>query len=353
MKSVKIIIKIFLAIILLTAVNCSDKFDIDEAKELAKANEKQKYGDTVYILQKPIWNQFLKPKKILIGKDGFIYVADSINGGRITLMNLAGQKLSELFVKNPYYIAQDYKLNLFICAEFDTLSQTYSAVYKLNLVEARHDLSKAKLKRILPKTSLDFSKPERKFTAINIFYNNDFIIARSGPVNGLVDPDNSILYYKNVDEFFGRIPDFIPIGSGILTADNISSMISTNKKNLDFMMCLISQTNFKFQWLKYVSTMDKQGYEIFLRPGESQLMTPNKFSQPMDLTIHYKNNIYIVDAAKDSVFKFNQSGDEYHSFGGPEFFEEPVSIAHFDKTLYVVDKKKNAILRFILSTDIR
>lgn len=340
-------------ILSLLTVNCSDKFDITEARRLAQANEKQKIGDTIYVLQKPVWDQFVKPKKIIVGKDGFLYVADSLNGGRIVLLNLAGQKLSETFIKNPYYLAQDYKLNLFVCAEFDTLSQTFSAVYKINLFDAKHNLAAAKAKRILPKTSLDFSKPERRFTSVAVFYNNDYIISRRGPINGLVDPDNSILYYNSDDEFFGRLTDFIPEGTGILTADDVSSMIPTNRRNKDFMMTIIGATNFKFQWFKYVSTMEKEGYEIFLKPGIVDVMKPNRFIRPLDLTIDSKNNIYIVDAVKDSVLKFNQSGDEYHSFGGPEFFEEPVSVAHFDRTLFVADKKKNAIMRFILSTEIR
>jgi DNA-binding beta-propeller fold protein YncE len=80
---------------------------------------------------------------------------------------------------------------------------------------------------------------------------------------------------------------------------------------------------------------------------------PNRFVQPAGSTVDPSGNIFIVDAAKDSVFKFNAFGNELQSFGGSEVFNKPSGVAFNNKTLYIADSGNNRILRFILSTDIR
>jgi sugar lactone lactonase YvrE len=81
------------------------------------------------------------------------------------------------------------------------------------------------------------------------------------------------------------------------------------------------------------------------------------FIQPEDVTLDYQNNIYIIDAAKDSLYKFSAAGKlKSESFGGHGVsqtqFSSPMGIAFFNKTLYICDTGNNRILRFVLSTDI-
>jgi len=95
-------------------------------------------------------------------------------------------------------------LNLFVCAQFDTLNQTFSAVYKLDLVSASHDLSMAPIKRILPQLA-DLTMPQREYTGAAAFFNNAYLISRKGPNNSnLIDPDNSILIYAQ-----NRFPEVV------------------------------------------------------------------------------------------------------------------------------------------------
>ena len=127
-------------------ISCVEKFDINQFQsESSNANIG---GDTVYIQLSPSWEGFNNPQDIYIGKEPFIYVADTDND-RIVMMNLAGQILGTRTIKRPSSITQDYKLNLIVCAEFDTLVKeklkTFSAVYKLNLVAANHQLNMPQL----------------------------------------------------------------------------------------------------------------------------------------------------------------------------------------------------------------
>jgi DNA-binding beta-propeller fold protein YncE len=118
-------------------------------------------------------------------------------------------------------------------------------------------------------------------------------------------------------------------------------------------MTLTGNTSFKTQWLYYNYSSETPGYESRLAPNSSKLMLPNKFSRPEGVTVDNFGNIYVADADRDSIYKFNSYGDELQSFGGRNIFKEPYSVAFFDKTLYVADKGNNRILRFILSTDLR
>ncbi len=359
MKSLKNNFRIgfFLLIVLLITVSCEDKFELPNVSEVGNIS-----GDTVYVQLNPAWEGFNNPQDIYIGNEPFIYIADTDND-RIVMMNLAGTILGTKSIKKPIVIAQDYQLNLIVCAEFDTLGATFSAVYKINLVAANHNLNEAPITRLLPRPNVSSDlKTGIRYTGVAVFYDNSFYIARSGPNNSSIfDPDNSILIFQKkllddgskTDTLIGRLPSIEPVGTGLLTAFNISSLASFKKRNNDFLMTLTGNTTFKTQWLFYNFSSETPGYESKLSPGTNQMMSVNKFSRPEGVTVDNSGNIYVADADRDSIYKFNSFGDELQSFGGPQLFNEPYSVAHFDKTLYVVDKGNNRILRFILSTDLR
>ena len=318
-------------------------------------------GDTLYVELNPVWGGFNNPQDIYLGREPFIYVADTDNN-RIVMMNVDGQILGTLSIKKPIAIAQDYKLNLIVCAEFDTLGQTYSAVYKIDLFAVGHQIGEATPVRLLPRQS-DLSKPLRRYTAVTAFFNNMFYVARTGPDNSsLFDPDNSILIFipKSLygggegDTLIGRVPNIDPISSGLLTANQISSLSSFDKRNINLVVTLTGNTSFKAQQWNYVITQIEEKYVSYFSPSDSvDFSKPNRFEQPEGSTIDPSGNIFIVDAAKDSVFKFNAFGNELQSFGGPDVFNHPSGVAYFNKTLYVADAGNNRILRFVLSTDIQ
>lgn len=334
--------------------SCVDKFDITEFNTDDPGNIA---GDTIFVRLNPDWEGFNNPQDIIIGREPLIYVADTEND-RIVMLNLDGQVLGTRNIKRPVAIAQDYRLNLIVCASFDTLDNTFSAVYKIDLASAGHQLESAPIKRILPQIS-DLNRPDRKYTGATVFYDNSFLIARQGPNNSnLIDPDNSLLRYvvKNggtKDSLIGRVPLLDPNSTGIMSVNKVSSIKSFNRRNYDIVLALTGVNSFKVQWLRYVISQDFTGYDNNLAPTQSDIMNPDFFVRPEGITIDNSGNIYVAETSKDSVYKFNSFGDLQLGFGGAGVFNHPQAVAHFDNILYVADTGNNRILRFILSTDIR
>jgi hypothetical protein len=357
-------IALFFLIIIISLVilSCNyQKLDLDKITNTVPVSNIN-LNDTVYIKQNPDWTGFNKPEDIIVGKEPFIYVADTYND-QIVMLNIAGQVLGKRMIKHPVAIAQDYKLNLIICAGFDTtidgVLKTFSAVYKLNLVASSHHIESASLFRLLPRTSMDLVKANRSYTGVCVFYDNSFFVSRTGPNNPPVDPDNAILMFyhkktgnRETDTLVGRVPLLEPEGSGLLSVNRVSSLTSFNKKNTDFILTLIGNNSFKTQWLQFIVTNEFTGYVSKLSHFTADLMKVNLFQQPEGTTIDNVGNIFVADAGRDSVFKFNSSGDELQSFGGPDVFNKPYAVAVFDRTVYLADRDNNRILRFILSTEI-
>ncbi len=361
---IKSILVLLVILALPLLYSCADKFNIDQFNNSDNNGNVNIGGDTVYVHLKPDWEGFNHPQAMIVGREPFIYVADTDNN-RIVMLNLNGDVLGYRSVKQPVAIAQDYELNLIVCAQLDTTvggkTQTFGAVFKYDMVAASHHISEAPVKMLLPRAT-DFSNPSRQYTGVAAFYNNSFYVARTGVNNSsVVNPDNSILYFSPKkyfgggvgDTLIGRVPNIDPLSSGLVSADQISSLTSFNQKNIDFILTLTGNNSLKTQWLTYVVTPVSADYYSKYKPSDGvALMQPNKFGKPEGTAIDNSGSIFVADALKDSVFKFNAFGEESQSFGGPSIFKEPYSVAFFDKTLYVVDRGSNKILRFILSTDL-
>jgi len=356
--------KIFTLLLLhIFAFGCGDKFNLNQF-DLTESNPNIG-GDTVYIQLNPVWEGFNKPQDIIVGSEPFIYVADTKND-RIVMLNLDGQILGIRAIQKPVALAQDFQLNLIVSAKFDTIvngiSQTYNAIYKIDLAAVNHQIEIAPINRLLPKSTSDLSNTDREYKGIAVFYDNSFVIARTGPKNSsLSDPDNSLLLFKKQidnngverDSLAGRIPGVDPLGGGIPSAFGISSLKSFSGNTFDLIFTLTGSNAFKAQWLEYIDSREFTGYVSKFTLSENDFMQPNRFSNPEGLTIDATGNIYVVDAEKDSIYKFNSFGDKLLSFGGENLFNHPHAAAHFDKTLYIADTENNRIIRFILSTDIQ
>lgn len=340
-------------------ISSYEKYNLDQSNS--------SINDTTYIALKPIWNYqgFNKPQDIMIGRDQLIYVADTEND-RIVMLNMDGAVLGTRHVLHPVAIAQDYKLNLIICGK-DTVKladgriDTLSAVIKLNLVASGHNLETAPLTRLLPRSASDIVNRSREYTGVCVFFDNSFYVSRRGPNNPLIRPDNAILRFLHIKRHDGTetdtlsepVPLLEPLGAGLLSSNNISSLTSFSKRTTDMIVTLSGDNSFKGQWFQYINAADFSGYQNKLSTSSTDMMRPNRYVRPEDAAIDAYGNIYIVDAAKDSVFKFNSFGDEMESFGGRTVFKNPQGIAHFDKTLYVADTENNRILRFRLSTELK
>ncbi len=356
MRNIYLLISFLLLSIFL--LSCNDKF---VAPDNSPKDGNQIISDTLYIQQSPVWTGFNRPQDILIGKETFIYVADTDND-RIVVLNLAGHVVGTRNIKRPIALAQDFQLNLLVCSQFDTLNTTYSAVFKLNMVNAEHHIENAPITRVLPNFNDPINEPSAsvEYTGVATFFDNGFLVSRKGPNNAtLINPDNSILLFRKKemadgskkDTLIGRVPLLEPLGTGLMSANNISSLTSYSGNKYDIILTLIGENSFRTQVLEYVEGEDYTGYKNKIQPFTTDLMTVAKFEKPEGTALDVYGNIFVADAAKDSIFKFNSFGDEMESFGGPETFDSPHAVAYFNKTLFVVDTENNRILRFVLSTD--
>lgn len=343
---------------------CSDKLDLTEFGNSVRDTTPP--GDTTYIQLNPVWSGFNNPQDILIGREPFIYVADTDND-RIVMMRLDGTIAGALSIKHPVALAQDYEFNLIVCGQFDTVLstgalQTYDAVYKIDLVASNHNIASAPVTRLLPRVGVaDDFNTALKYTGVTVLYDNRIFVTRKGPINNNIFklPDNSILFFERrviggvkKDTLIGRVPLIEPLGTGLLSANNLSSIAAFNRRNQDIVVTLTGENSFKTQWFTFIETTEFSGYISKLQPGNADLMRVGRFEQPEDVAIDNSGNMFIVDAQKDSVFVFNSSGDEAQSFGGSSMFNGPMGVAFYDRTLYIADTKNNRILRFILSTNI-
>lgn len=357
LKNIKVLI------FLLLLIGCTDKFNIQEVTSSIGEGAIDNIGDTLYIQQSPNWTGFNNPQDMIYGKDQFLYVADTDNN-RLVMLNLAGQILGEKEIKRPTSIAQNLRLELIVIAEFDTVisgqNLSFSAVYSIDMVSSGHILSNADMERLLPQNpKIDpfaFNRTDRFYTGVCTFYDNSIYVSRKGPSNSNpVDRDNSIIkltFPENGSMKVSKIPGLEPEGTGLLSANQISSLTSFDRKNTDIILTLVGNNSFKVQWLEFVTTTDFEGYRSKLGAFSSDLTLVNKFGQPEGTTLDEANNIYVADAEKDSVFKFNSFGDELESFGGTAIMSSPYAVAHHDRTLYVLDTGNNRIIRFILSTEV-
>jgi DNA-binding beta-propeller fold protein YncE len=115
------------------------------------------------------------------------------------------------------------------------------------------------------------------------------------------------------------------------------------------------------QWL---TTSADIGFVPKLHPSSDpeqesiDLFRPKKFRQPEDVALDRANNLFVIDAGSDSLFRFNNAGieDPAVSFGGAgsgeKQFRHPMGVAWADKTVYVADTGNNRLVRFRLSTEL-
>ena len=352
-------LRVFVSLWFITLLlsSCTDTFDVNE---IHKPKQSQNFGDTTYVLQSPTWTGFNQPKDVHVGFEPFIYVADAGNN-RIAMLDLAGNLIGySPFIQNPNALTQDRKLNLLVCGEFDTTINgqkiTFGAIFKLDLFAAQHDISKARVERVY----FDLLSPNRKFVGISALADNSFYVARTGPNNAsIVDPDDAImLFTKNGIPLTRSYWPYLSVdGTGLSTLTQPTGLATFTTSSTDFIYTQKgSNSLFRTQWITYRSSGDVSGWESYFTPSRdagTDFIQVNLFKQPEDVATDPAGNIFVIDAGKDSLYKFNRAGMLEQAFGGSSELKAPEGVAFFDKTLYIADTGNNRVLRYVLSTDVK
>ncbi|MBK9250128.1 MAG: hypothetical protein IPM69_18970 [Ignavibacteria bacterium] len=315
-------------------------------------------NDTLYVPLKPEWTGFNQPSDIFIGREPFIYIADTEND-RVAMLDLSGKVVGySPRIRKPIAIGQDGLFDLLVCGEIDTVingnQATLGAVYRIKLRSAKHDIAQAPVSLAY----IEPGNPSRRFTGITVLPGNVYLLTRVGPNNSSpIDPDNAVIQISAADKFTSPIAGLVPKGNAFNSIAGLSSISILSERSQDFIFTQTgSDMQFKIQWLIFTSGDQSAWVQRVIPPtNDYSLFAVSRFHSPEDITTDNFGNIYIIDAGKDSLLKFTSNGIPMHSFGGTgkgeRQFNEPKGVAWYDKTLYIADTKNNRIVRFRLSTE--
>lgn len=350
---------ILVVFLLLLLPGCVEKFDLTTLPQ-----EGPSIADTSYVQVYPPFTGYSDPQDILIGNDQLMYVADT-RANRIVMLNPAGIQLSERSVLHPLSLAQDSRLDLLVGGEMVAANgDTIGAIFRYRLVSASIDSAHRLNAAPVDTVWRELARASRRFPGITVFGDNQFLAVRTGPDNSsVVDPDSRVLLFDANDVFITPVPAFnTRSGSGI-TDINLPSSIASFPGVKDFILTQSSLgVSYGAIWLTYQSTSDFQGWLPRFDPARAEdrgvdFIRPNRYSQPEAVAIdRARRDIFVADAALDSVFKFNSRGRfKAESFGYSRTggsMRRPTGLAFFEKILYVLDAEQGQILRFRLTTDV-
>lgn len=359
----KIILLFFVSIIIIFS-GCGEQLDLSQFPTNQTPGV---IGDTVYIPQSPAFTGFNQPVDILIGNEPLIYVADKMNN-RIVQLDISGGLIGySVPILKPKKIAQDKNYDLLVIATIiDTIPpnilDSVDVVYRFKLRNNNGLISNLQ-PTIAFRSNQATPVPgdHGNFTGLAAFPDNYYLVSRSGPNNSSqIDPDNAFFRINKFDNTVPvpqRLSGFEIQGQGLMSLLEVSSIVTIPYSYTDF---IYTQTYndevFKVQWVVY-DEIEQIYTPKFTPSGNVDLLRNGLFSRPEAATIDSRNNIYVIDSEKDSLYKFTGAGKLLpESFGGEGAsdtkFLHPMGVAFFYKTLYICDTGNNRILRFILSTDI-
>lgn len=363
-NKVKYTLAVLCTVFILALSSCGEKLDLSQ---FPINNDPGTIGDTTYIPITPIITGFNEPADIYFGYDQQLYVADK-NNDRVVQMNQAGVIIGySNFILRPRKITQDRNYDLLVIASvIDTIPpnilDTVDVVFRFKLQPNGGLLS-----GVTPTIAFKSNQPtpipgdHGRFTGIATFQDNHYVVTRSGPNNSSpIDPDNAIFKINRFDETVPvpeRLSGFEVEGQGLLSLQGTSGIATFTYNNSDVIYVQNSpNVAFKVQWAVYDEV--ENTYNAKYQPGSGvDLLRNGLLVEPGDVTLDQFNNIYVIDAFKDSLYKFNALGQlKSESFGGTgtsaSQFKNPLGVAFFNRTLYICDTGNNRILRYILSTDI-
>jgi hypothetical protein len=320
--------------------------------------------DTAYLRIDPPFPGFAGAEDLQIGRDQLLYVADT-RANRVVMLNRGGQVMSTRTMLHPVSIAQDTRLDLLVGGEVVAANgDTAGAIFRIRLVSASADSAHRLEVAPLDTIWVELAKPHRRFPGLTVFEDNTYLAVRTGPDNSsFIDPDARVLLFDGKDRFITPVPAFSTRpGTGITDIYNPTS-IASFPGSRDFVLGQsIEAVAYGAIWMRYESSSEFEGWTPRFDPSRPEgqsvdFLVPYRYILPEAVAIDpQRRDVFVADAALDSVFKFTSRGKlKAESFGRVRSggaMTQPSGMAYFEKMLYVLDRPSGNILRFRLSTDI-
>jgi len=374
---------------------CEQKFD---TSVLPNPGAPKPLGDTNYVEILPPFPGFEEPEQVMVGRDQLLYITDP-GSNELVMMDAGGRILYRRHFLHPHAIAQNSKLDLYLSAETIAPNgvDTLGAIFRIYLVRfdttyiSRYDTTintgtgDTTITPVVRDTSTfyyhdlvnaparvvwqDPARPNRRYTGIGMFPEDDYLVTRAGPDNSSVyDPDCRIMYFSRTDVFITPLTDLATRpsgGNGITDIRNLTGVL-TFPSSRDFIVIQNHEgIAYGAIWMIYSSTNDFQGWVPRFDPSNPDqrgidFIVPGRFVNPTGIAYDKRRReIFIVDNQLDSVTKFDRNGFfRTESFGKvkariPEFRDltSPSGVAFSsDCTLYLADTGNKVIRRFRIST---
>lgn len=396
-----------LIFIVLVNTGCEDIFGKKQDETVEEIFEDGRIDPTLapqsvgYVPVNPVWDFFSNPKDVFVGYDELVYVADD-NG--LHVLDQKGDIFKTIDIPNVSEVTQDRRLHTYAIGtanvEVEGKSYELTAVYHMSntgdgnvqfldtLIHPFNDASRRN-------TSLRDEDLEVKFTGIAARYNNDLLIARTGPrndVGSVSRPDNAVLI---VDKNGVDIGHATGLGSN---TSSLKSVIGASglavpaappqrvfgiSNSNDFIFCQqgTATESTEFGVLSIAVEFDPEAGIIYSEnqnfidfdksKADRFLYESFRFKKPADVYLTPDlQHVLVVDAELDSFYEFTNKGYEgvtppansgqtrlvNVSFGGtgdgPFEFNEPSGVCYFQEMVYIADKGNNRILRYRLNTNL-
>jgi len=254
-----------LLLISLLAISCVDKDKrsvtsfIDEA-DVDFDNSRGSFGDTLFVLQAPIWEPrdgeplfdkpFSKPRDVYVGREPFIYIADTGND-RIFMLDTFGNILGIIEgIPHPVDMVQDPRLKLYIVNET-------SKIYVVDLFKINHNLAIAQIDTIFGAEQKNHDCSLRpsdcwEFVGISVYKNSDgedeLYLASTGPRERNRMIHQVSLDTSRVEPYKGPLP-LVPGGLGFFGVTEPTGITGVRGRLLDFVFTQKGANTFKVQWI--------------------------------------------------------------------------------------------------------
>jgi hypothetical protein len=354
--------------------------------------------EVAYVPVQPALMAFQEPVDIIAGFDELIYLVDKATEEIISL-DESGRELGRFKVRGVRAVAQTRGLDLLAIGENTaTVAGTdfdVTCIYKIDMhgEGASFGIEYARITDTIThpfyfKSTFSSSDADVQFNKIAVLEDNRFYVTRKGTDNNpqkFGGPDDAVLLFGANGTYItpvivntpnGFFRDFFKRPTGISSFVQ-PPQISAGGPNHFVFTSIGENTSIKVQVIDYLETDFGASYEPRIlfesdsTVADGNLATPNKFKEPVGVTItgDGTNFILVVDKATDSLYQFTTTGLEgvkppagaasskyqMASFGGRgeglSQFNAPSAVAYKNRIVWVCDSGNGRVLRFKLTTD--